>query len=142
MEFDDVTQTGDLPAQDVIQKREPLPWVLLLVVTTGCLVAVGLLWARASSEGARADEAAEAQARAQNEVAARQAKVDELEKRLAELDAQAKSLTAQRDGLLDQVKALEGAGASAPVATVAPEKAPAKPAKKKPTGKKGKKRRR
>lgn len=137
MEFDDVTQTGDLPVQDAPDgpppRREPLPWVLLAVVVAVALVAIVLLWVRAGSETARADEASLAQARAEAELSGKATQLEDLEKRTGELETQVKALEAQRDGLLDQVKALEAKGA-----TVAPVE-PTKPAVKAPTKKTKKK---
>lgn len=136
MEFDDVTQTGDLPVQDAPDgppRREPLPWVLLAVVVAVALVALVLLWVRAGSDTARADEAAESQAKAEAELAGKATQLEELEKRTGELETQVTALEAQRDGLLDQVKAFE-----AKAATVAGAE-PAKPAVKAPAKKTKKK---
>lgn len=131
MEFDDVTQTGELPAQDepelTVPRREPLPWVLLAVVAVVALAAIALLWSRASSESARADDAVLGQAKAEAELAAKTTEALDAAKRADELDTQLKALTAQRDGLLDQVKALEAKGATA--APAEPTKAAVKPVK-------------
>lgn len=127
MEFDDVTQTGELPAQEpdfVVPRREPLPWILLAIVVVAALAAVALLWSHAGTETARADDAAMAQAKAEADLAAKATEADDAAKRAEVLDSQVKALTAQRDGLLDQVKALEAKGG-----TVAPAE-PVKPAPK------------
>lgn len=97
MEFDDVTQTGELPLDDEpafdapAPRRDPLPWALLAIIAVASVVAVSLLWVRVSREVARADEAevarvtAEANAAAALERAtAAEAKQAEAEQRLAE----------------------------------------------------------
>lgn len=144
MEFDDVTQTGELPAQDepelTVPRREPLPWVLLAVVAVVALAALALLGSRASSESARADDAVLGQAKAEAELAAKTTEALDAAKRADELDTQLKALTAQRDGLLDQVKALEAKGATA--APAEPTKAAVKPVKAVQKKKKSTKRRR
>ncbi|MEW6430679.1 MAG: hypothetical protein AB1730_04150 [Myxococcota bacterium] len=142
MEFDDVTQTGDLPVPDAPEamqpRREPLPWVLLAVVVAVALVAIVLLWVRVGSEAARADEAALSQARAEADLAGKATQLEDLEKRTGELETQVKALEAQRDGLLGQVKALEAKAAVAATAepTKPAVKAPAKKSKKKSTKRK------
>jgi hypothetical protein len=94
----------------VVPRRDPLPWLLLAVVVVVALAAGALLWARVSQESARADEAVLAQAKAEADLATKTMEADEATKRAEALDAQVKALTAQRDGLIDQLKALEARG--------------------------------
>jgi Tfp pilus assembly protein FimV len=131
MELDDVTQTGDLPAQDAPPRREPLPWVLLAVVTVVGLVVGTLGWARALSDGARADDAATSEAKCQVEAAEKAARLEDVEKQKSELDAQLKALSAERDGLAQRVKALEDQVVASATPAAVPDKAPALKSKKK-----------
>jgi len=139
MEFDDVTQTGELPETDPSRPRKsPVPWVLLGVVSAVLLAAGGVGWAKALEAGKRVNDAEESQARAEADAAARAARAEELEKQVTDRDAQVKALLSERDALAEQVKALEAKVAQAPTAAPAAEKAPAK----KTTKKKSSKRRR
>jgi hypothetical protein len=132
MEFDDVTQTGELPETRGEPRRSPLPWVLLAVVAVVGVVVGGLGWTRALREAQRVNDAEESQARAEADFAAKAARVDELEKQAADRDAQVTALTAERDALAEQVKALEAKALSASTSAPAPvKKAPAKKTKKK-----------
>lgn len=136
VEFDDVTQTGDLPAgPDVIYKREPLPWVLLIIVAILAGVAVALLWSKASSEGDRADEAAASLSGAEARAKEAEGKLSAAEKRALDAETNLKVMTSERDGLQEKLDKL----AAKPAAAEAPSEPVAKkppPAKKKTTKKK------